>query len=287
MRGINVIGNSGCDIDIIEKQAGTYFVRKSTSDLSYTKRLKKQAEKQISFYEKNSYEFITTPRVLNKVESEGEFYFDMEYFGSVDCITFLEKCCMADIDFLLEVLIAIICENIKNSKNADLDLDIFHEKYQRVNEQIIASPYINEKLIDYDKIEKTFQGMRSTKIPVGVCHGDLTLSNILVKPTENKFALIDFLDSFIESPLHDIVKVRQDTKYMWSLHFYHRTYDKNRIGSIFQYLDEQIDQFFTKFGFYNEYYKSFQVLNFLRILPYCNNVPIANMLINNINNIEQ
>ncbi len=28
--------------------------------------------------------------------------------------------------------------------------------------------------------------------------------------------MIDFLDSFIETPLMDIVKLRQDTKYNWS-----------------------------------------------------------------------
>jgi thiamine kinase-like enzyme len=65
-------------------------------------------------------------------------------------------------------------------------------------------------------------------IPVGICHGDLTLSNILfrghVAPTPHTpdeelrrramassggewVILIDFLDNFVESPLADLAKV--------------------------------------------------------------------------------
>ena len=43
------------------------------------------------------------------------------------------------------------------------------------------------------------------EIPMGKCHGDLTFSNILFNG--NNYYLIDFLDSFIESPLLDLVKI--------------------------------------------------------------------------------
>ena len=42
-----------------------------------------------------------------------------------------------------------------------------------------------------------------------VCHGDLTLSNLIFK--NNEIYCIDFLDSFIDSPIIDLVKLKQDS----------------------------------------------------------------------------
>ena len=60
-----------------------------------------------------------------------------------------------------------------------------------------------------DASQRVFDALSDMLIPVGTCHGDLTFSNILFNG--NNYYLIDFLDSFIESPLLDIVKLRQDT----------------------------------------------------------------------------
>ena len=52
-------------------------------------------------------------------------------------------------------------------------------------------------------------------VSVGFCHGDLTFSNLLVNAKSRRIALFDFLDSFVESPLQDLAKLRQDTAYFW------------------------------------------------------------------------
>lgn len=51
--------------------------------------------------------------------------------------------------------------------------------------------------------------------PLGPCHGDLTLSNLILDPVSG-ITLIDFLDTFLESPLQDVVKLKQDFVYGWS-----------------------------------------------------------------------
>ena len=51
--------------------------------------------------------------------------------------------------------------------------------------------------------------------PMGSCHGDLTLSNIIFNPVDG-IILIDFLDTFLESPLQDVAKIKQDFTYGWS-----------------------------------------------------------------------
>ncbi len=51
--------------------------------------------------------------------------------------------------------------------------------------------------------------------PIGNCHGDLTLSNLIVDPI-NGITLIDFLYTYLESPLQDIAKLSQEFVYGWS-----------------------------------------------------------------------
>jgi hypothetical protein len=51
--------------------------------------------------------------------------------------------------------------------------------------------------------------------PIGPCHGDLTLSNVIFDSVSG-ITLIDFLDTFLESPLQDVAKLKQDYVYGWS-----------------------------------------------------------------------
>lgn len=48
-------------------------------------------------------------------------------------------------------------------------------------------------------------------------HGDLTLTNVLVNTDGVYF--IDFLDSFLASPVADVAKLHQDTRYRWITRF--------------------------------------------------------------------
>lgn len=51
--------------------------------------------------------------------------------------------------------------------------------------------------------------------PMGSCHGDLTLSNIIFSPVSG-IILIDFLETYLDSPIQDVVKLKQDFDYGWS-----------------------------------------------------------------------
>ena len=54
-------------------------------------------------------------------------------------------------------------------------------------------------------------------IPVGDCHGDLTMSNIIF--WVGKYISYRFLPSFIETPLWDVVKLEQDLIMGWSYRY--------------------------------------------------------------------
>lgn len=121
-------------------------------------------------------------------------------------------------------------------------------------------------------------------LPIGVCHGDLTFSNILFNG--NNYYLIDFLDSFIETPLQDIVKIRQDTAYRWSQLMYTKRYDAVRLGIICDKIDHEIDLYFSnKYQWYTDHYRTVQLMNILRILPYAHEEKVVCYLKNILNSL--
>jgi hypothetical protein len=114
------------------------------------------------------------------------------------------------------------------------------------------------------------------ELPVGSCHGDLTFSNILFNG--NNCYLIDFLDSFIETPLMDMVKIRQDSAYLWSTLMYEKSFDAPRLRMIAEKIDNQLVLEFQLFAWYNDFYDSFQLMNFLRILQYAHEEKVIGYL---------
>jgi len=53
------------------------------------------------------------------------------------------------------------------------------------------------------------------------------------------------------------------------------------------YIDDKIDYEFSKNEYYVEYYKIFQILNLLRIVPYCKDKKNVNYLINEVDKLCQ
>ena len=95
----------------------------------------------------------------------------------------------------------------------------------------------------------------------------------------NNYYLIDFLDSFIESPLLDIVKIRQDTAYLWSTLMYHKPFDQVRLNIVSKRIDLALNDYFTsKYDWYRKYYMPLQLMNFLRILQYAHDEKVISYL---------
>lgn len=155
-------------------------------------------------------------------------------------------------------------------------------KFASVYEKVKANPLLRDDRETIDIMEKAsevFSAMdECSQMPLGACHGDLTFSNILFNG--NNYYLIDFLDSFIESPLMDLVKIRQDSRYGWSLLMYGREYDAVRMNIISRKIDEDIDRYYGKYDWYQRYYKPMQLMNFLRVLQYAKEEKVINYLKN-------
>jgi hypothetical protein len=61
--------------------------------------------------------------------------------------------------------------------------------------------------------------------------------------------------------------------------------DSVRLKIIANKIDKAIDKFASQYDWYNKYYKTFQLMNFLRILQYAKEAPVINYLKNVINQL--
>ena len=265
-----VKGNSGFGVELLDELT----VRKSITGVGAA-RLQKQIEKQISFYPRLTTGPIRVPRIIQTVAKPGVFYADMEFIAARDFVQFLSEADRQGLDKFLDVIGRFIDGNLATAERREV------------------SGAIQEKLEDLRNrgVPQTFLAAAQARcqspvwVPVGSCHGDLTLSNLLFK--NDLLYLIDFLDCFVESPLQDIVKLRQDTFFGWSLALYQAEFNWPRVQIALRYLDQKIVGRFEGYDWYREHYVLFQLVNLMRVLPYCAERKTTELITNGLNQLLQ
>ena len=262
-----VKGHSGFSIDIVREGTNLY-VYKRCGDAGKSERLMRQAAKQeqaTGFH----YTGFQIPHIIATEHNENYSSIKMDYIYSRNFMEYFESAGFEQIDFFIHALIRFIEEELAHSPIQAISPDIVNSKFLSVKKTIASNTHIrkDETLTSImEKAERLLTGISEWRLPVGICHGDLTFSNILF--TANTYYLIDFLDSFIESPLLDIVKLRQDSAHIWSAKLYTKPYDPIRLGIISRKIDTELDTYFRQYSWYNAYYLPLQVLNLLRVLQY-------------------
>lgn len=282
---IIVKGNSGCKIEIVH-EGNELFVYKSTDDPKYIKRLLAQGEKQIRAYS-SCHGHIRIPKIEGTTLSDNGASLKMEYVYSKNFIEFFEEAGFEQIKYLDDALKEFIDNEVEQCTMQTVPAKVFQDKFADIRSKAENNPLLigdAEIANILNRSQDIFDKMGDMTIPVGVCHGDLTLSNVLF--CGSHIYLIDFLDSFIETPLQDIVKLRQDSAYHWSELMYARPYDAVRLAIIADRIDGVIDGYFTKrYPWYRENYKKMQLMNILRILPYAKEQNVVDRLKTIINSL--
>ena len=276
---IDIKGHSGCKIDIVE-DGDNLFVKKSTTDPNYLKRLDLQGKKQKN--DKCFTDSIVNPYIYEIEHNDNECYILMSYIYAKNFIDYFESASPHDIDNFIDNFIKYIQNEFDRCEVKNISRDVFIDKFNSVvkncekNELLKGNMRVKSILKD---CEYVFNNMPETiEIPIGICHGDLTFSNILF--TSTNYYFIDYLDSFIETPIQDIVKLRQDTKYFWSTMMYKKKYDIVRLNMIFKYIDDKINDHFSNNEYYYRNYDRLQLMNILRILPYVKEEKIRDFVVN-------
>lgn len=265
---LDIQGHSGCDIAIVHED-NELFIHKSTHDAGYVRRLVNQANKQIAA-SRIEYQNIRVPKIFEVEQSESEATIKMEYIYSRNYIEHFEQAGFEQVKYLIGAIKYFIDLEISNSTVQTVPSSVLTDKMADVARKVEKNVHLKDDDEAQELVRRSvdvMNGVGDMTMPVGMCHGDLTFSNILFNG--NNYYLIDFLDSFIESPLLDIVKIRQDTAYLWSTLMYNKPFDKVRLSIISEKIDGAIDEYFAeKYQWYRDYYMLLQLMNFLRILQY-------------------
>ena len=266
---IKMEGRSGCRLEVL-KNDKRVIIKKYSSSLAYNKRLIKQAEKQQDFFNHlpAGTKFTTAPVLDIKPSKDSLAYFSMPYLFSEKYSDYLEKVSFRDIKILLQEIITYLSHNIRKSRYELIDTETITAKVEELKLSIQRNIHLGDSRFLWEVINYLEQNVPVDPLPIGMCHGDLTFSNILF--SDSKIYLLDFLDSFIESPIIDIVKLRQDTCFKWSVMLEKQMpqHKKNKIIQTFDYLDGEIAQYCNKELGMLKWYNYLQVFNLIRIFPY-------------------
>lgn len=279
-------GLSGCQI-LIHKHNGEFFITKKSASISYNKRLVKQCEKQSQF--KSDLENISAVPVSDSAYGEdGLFSFKMKYINHLNFYMFLNTCSADDFKIMANDLVSFLDKNLKEAQEKLVPKTVFINKFESVQKSLSQNSQFKEQFDFFSNYLKSLPDL--IKIPMGYCHGDFTFDNMLFSRRRMQILLIDFLDSFIDSPLIDIVKLRQDVRYKWYLHknnIKNENLDAEKVLISLSYIDKVLSDFLDQKKVDHDSIMLFEYFNFLRILPYSDSIKTQNYLISILEKISQ
>jgi len=255
-------GFSGADVYRASRDGQSWFVRKVAASAAVNSRLRAQAAKQRAFGQAVS-QVLKTPAILNEGEVGGLYYFDMELVRGLDAVNYLRQAAYQDvIDFGQR-----ICQYLRTAAelaalNPATDHDLFGALFHKLCDvqrqtNLLSAPNLARLFLALDRL-RSFTALQPT-----LCHGDLTLQNLLVDETGELWA-VDLLDPPYEHYWQDVSKLHQDLSGGWFL------LHQGRISQcVLDYLGEQV--FMVAKDLNPDYVTAHPLLlacTFARILPY-------------------
>lgn len=249
-------GLSGCELELINNN----IVRKYSSNLRYNDRLEIQMRKQ-KIFKNDTFEFIKTPKIVDSGFINQLFYFDMEYISGQQLYDLFIFGTKNDINNFIKYLNSYFDYLIKNSKFIEINHFKISNKL-KLESLIIDSDY--KSFIKY--LISKIDDVKSKSFISSDCHGDFTIGNMIYY--NNCIYLLDFLDSYIDTPIIDLVKLKQDLFHNWLL--LNSDYNKSdfyRAVQISKFVWGKISKKYLDYINTIEF-KILEAINFLRIEPY-------------------
>ena len=255
-------------MDYLDSYSGSKFELYEKNNNLYLKKFYKTLKKReiLSFQKQNEFKsfyfdgFKIQSAKIFKVKEKEKFII-INYFDGLSGSELLLNGDLNIHKILNNFLKKYIQNIIENSKAEYFDKKPYINKCKKIQSEIS-----NHQKYIFNKIFKSIN-LKLNNIKYnfkGYCHGDLTLSNIIIDKNLKKIILIDFLTSYRDSPLQDICKLIQDLRLHWSSRKLNET-NKLRAKIFCENLNPFL--FIKK----NSYYKILELemlMTLLRILPY-------------------
>ena len=241
------------------------FTKSTTNN---PKRLQEQCTKQQQFRERIQstplHYIFDVPKVYDIHQTQSSFSFDMQYINAHSIISILEKRSITKIQSITNNIFHFLDYLFKISETRPFNPQQIQKKIGEINKKTNHEyHYLTEPTYTLS------QSLKGELYHQGLCHGDLTLSNMLFS---DKIYLIDLDIPFIETPLQDIGKLYQEISLKWSYLMSPGIRDQTKVFIGYDYLSTLMDKIIEKLIFrYNinrRILHLFKAMTLVRLLPY-------------------
>jgi hypothetical protein len=275
MQDIQKKSNSHDVIRIMSGKDNTLVVKIFFENLS---RVKKNILKQAQFTEITVDNLrISSVKVNDFIIKEHSIELIMNFIDGYNGSDFILHGDRSLSQFLDRALSFFLEREISQTYVDDVSLDIFQNKFNQISKNIKSNNFDAILIKIQDRISKLPVSM---KFPIGRCHGDLTLENIIYNSYDG-FVLIDFIDTFLETPLQDVAKINQDLIFGWSARNAPESFQtKSMLFAVASYPTYAKHLCLI----YPEQVKLLTLFSLIRILPYLKDIKIENWLNKNLRN---
>ncbi|HHC6804339.1 phosphotransferase [Vibrio parahaemolyticus] len=258
---IQAASHSGATLQVFQSD-GNYFVRKKINAAIEKNHSAIQKQSYFKPIKTPSYNIIAIP-VTDIIHSPNELSITMPYIEGLGGEQVAYKGSKVVARSLKTALDFYLIKSVTASEDQCYPVKNVIDKIEQISTNLTGKwhifPDLKSHIMDFKQYCRN-----DLVMPMGECHGDLTLSNLKVTE-ENELVLFDFLTCEINSPLQDAAKLIQDFEYGWS---FRKEKTSVRIkGEIF--CEHAMPSFLKTLNrlFYYEM-RIIETLTILRIAPY-------------------
>jgi aminoglycoside phosphotransferase len=258
-------GLSGADIHLVTRDHQHWFVRKAARQPADSARLRLQHAKQQAFAARVG-ESVRVPRLLGEGERDGRFYFDMEFVRGTDGATYLRQASYAEVrgfaDQLARYLRTVAAAAPhRHDDGTPPPADLFSSLYAKIAEVQRRTSAVSPDVLA--RCLLALEPLARLRLPATLCHGDMTLENLVVDHQGQVWAF-DLLNAPFEHYWLDVAKLHQDLDGGW-----YRLRQPRIAPSALQYVSARLIEVAEQLEpGYAEVHAVLMATTFLRILPY-------------------
>lgn len=270
-------GHSGFEVSVDMRGQ----VRKRSRGES-AERLRRQCEKQRMFV--SPHRRFRVAEILESYADGDDFVFVMPWYRSDSATSFVDRVAPNGLFAFFSEVLEFLSSLLSASEIGTVPTATVLRKSEETARAVLlqhreAVPELATWIARHiESIQRCGAGFR---LPLGACHGDLTFSNILFCRDRSGYVLVDFLDVYFETPLHDVIKVRQELSLGWSSVLAAGAglpHDRPKYLLATRTLGELLDRFVAQYDWAADALPIFEFQNLLRVLRYASKPQVVSVI---------
>jgi aminoglycoside phosphotransferase len=252
-------GYSGAGIALVEDPRGARFIRKIAKVPCDNPRLRVQVERQIAYGQR--IDFVKVPEVLGCGEFEGRFYFDMQVIDGFDAATYLRTTAFDGVAAIGDTLSELVRYSASQGPLTEPSVGLRQGLEAKLDDlRLRLADAGADTRVALDRLERLVAEAPAELTPT-LCHGDMTLDNVLVD-RRGAVWVLDLTPPPFEHVWFDVAKLLQDLDGGWYLRS-----GRGMSAGVRSYVLSAVLAAAQPTGF-AEHRQLLVALTFARILPY-------------------